>query len=130
MRRIAFLLAVIALAACNNDSTSPNGTVIGSYSLRTINGNTLPYTFSNNAVLVSDRLTLNSDGSYFDVASFSNSGQSTEQGTWSINNNLITFEDQTDGIRYSASLSGNVLTETFNNTDGFSGSVTEVYQKD
>jgi hypothetical protein len=129
MRRIALLAAVIALAACTNDSTSPNGSVIGSYSLRTINGNTLPYTFSNNDVLVSDRLTLNSDGSYFDVASFSN-GQSTEQGTWSINNNLITFNDQSDGITYSASLSGNVLTETFNNTGGISGSVTEVYQKD
>jgi Lipocalin-like domain len=130
MRRIALLIAVIALAACNNDSTSPNGTVIGSYSLRTINGNTLPYTFSNSNVLVSDRLTLNSDGSYFDVASFSNSGQSTEQGTWSINNNLITFQDHTDGISYTASLSGNVLTETFPSNDGFSSSVTEVYQKD
>ena len=39
MRRIAVLLAVIALTACN-DATSPNGSAIGSYSLRTINGTT------------------------------------------------------------------------------------------
>ena len=45
---------------------------------------------------------------------YSNAGSSTEQGLWSINNNLITFEDQTDGITYTGSVSGSVLTETFN----------------
>jgi hypothetical protein len=74
-------------------------------------------------------LTLNSNGTYIDVATFSNAGSSTEQGLWSINNNLITFEDQTDGITYTGSVSGSVLTETFSNNGNFSGSVTEVYQK-
>jgi hypothetical protein len=128
MRRIALLFAVVALAACN-DSTSPNGSAAGSYSLRTINGSSLPYTFADNSVITSDQLTLNSNGTYVDVASFSGGGSSTEQGIWSINNNLITFSDQTDGISYTGSVSGSVLTETFNNTGGFSGSVTEVYQK-
>ena len=41
MRRIALFAAAIALVACN-DGTSPNGSAIGSYSLRTINGTTLP----------------------------------------------------------------------------------------
>lgn len=128
MRRIALLLAVVALAACN-DSTSPNGNAAGTYSLRTINGNNLPYTFSDNSVLTSDQLTLNSNGTYVDIATFSNASPSQEQGLWSINNNLITFEDQTDGITYTGSVSGSVLTETFNNSGGFTGSVTEVYQK-
>ena len=95
MRKIALLAAVIALAACNNDSTSPNGSAQGSYSLHTVNGNPLPFTFSDGSVLVSDQLTLNSNGTYVDVATFSNAGTATEQGLWSINNNLISFQDQT-----------------------------------
>ena len=130
MRRIALLAAVVALAACSNDATSPSVSLVGTYSLRTINGNPLPFTFSSGSVLVSDRLSLNVDNSYVDIATFSNGSTSTEQGFWSSNNNVITFNDQTDNIQYTASLSGSVLTEIFNNTGGFSGSVTEVYQKD
>jgi len=129
MRRIALLAAVVALAACSNDATSPSVSLVGTYSLRTINGNPLPFTFSSGSVLVSDRLSLNVDNSYVDIATFSNGSTSTEQGFWSSNNNVITFNDQTDNIQYTGSLSGSVLTEIFNNTGGFSGSVTEVYQK-
>ena len=130
MRRIALLAAIVALAACSNDATSPSVSLVGTYSLRTINGNPLPFTFSSGSVLVSDRLSLNVDNSYVDIATFSNGSTSTEQGFWSSNNNVITFNDQTDNIQYTGSLSGSVLTEIFNNTGGFSGSVTEVYQKD
>ena len=129
MHRIALLAALVALAACNNDATSPSVSLVGTYSLRTVNGNPLPYTFSNGSVLVSDQLTLNSDNSYVDLATFSNGSSAAEQGFWSSNNNVITFDDRTDGIQYTGSLSGSVLTEIFNNTGGFSGSVTEVYQK-
>ena len=126
MRRVALFLAVIALAACN-DATSPNGSAVGTYTLRTVNGSNLPYTFSDGSVLISDQLVLDSDGSYIDQAHFSNRSDLFEQGFWSINNNLITFNDETDQINYSASLSGTILTETFNN--GSNGSVTEVFQR-
>ena len=128
MRKIALLAALVALAACNNDSTSPNGSANGNFSLRTVNGNPLPFTFSDGSVLVSDQLTLNSNGTYIDVATFSNAGSATEQGLWSINNNLINFEDQTDNFSYQGSLSGSVLTESFPASRG-SGSITEVYQR-
>lgn len=128
MRRIALFMAVLALAACN-DATSPNGSAVGTYSLRTINGSNLPYTFSDGSVLVSDQLVLNSNGTYTDQANFSNAGSIVENGFWSITNNLITFNDQTDGINYTASLSGTVLTETFNNSGIGSGSVTEVFER-
>lgn len=127
MRRIALFMAIIALAACN-DATSPNGSAAGTYSLRTVNGFNLPYTFSDGSVLISDQLVLNGDGSYTDQANFSNRQAAIEQGFWSINNNLISFNDETDGINYTASLSGSILTETFNNTGG-SGSVTEVFER-
>lgn len=127
MRRLALLLAVVALAACNNDSTSPNGTVVGTYSLRTVNGSQLPYTFSDGSVLVSDQLTINSNGTYTDIASYSNVNSNPEQGYWSINNNLISFNDINSGANYTGSVSGSVLTETFA-VNG--GTITEVYQKD
>jgi len=128
MRRIALFMALFALAACN-DATSPNGSAAGTYTLRTVNGFNLPYTFSDGSVLVSDQLVLNANGTYTDQANFSNAGSIVENGFWSINNNLITFDDQSDGINYTASLSGTVLTETFNNSGIGSGSVTEVFER-
>lgn len=129
MRRIVVLAALVTLAACTNDATSPTVSLVGSYSLRTVNGNALPYTFGNGAVLVNDQLTLNNNSTYTDVATFSNSSTAVEQGTWSNNNNVITFNDQTDNIQYTGSLSGSVLTEIFPDNSGFGTSVTEVYQK-
>ena len=130
MRKLVLLaVGLVALAACNNDSTSPNGSVTGTYTLQTVNGNALPFTFSDGAVLVSDRLSLNGNGTYVDIATFSNGSTSTEQGLWSINNNLISFADQTDNISYQGSLSGSVLTESFPGTIS-SQSVTEVYSRD
>jgi hypothetical protein len=126
MRRIALLGLIVALAACNNDSTSPNGSAVGSYSLHTYNGATLPVQIGND-VLVSDQLVLNANGTYTDQASFQSGFNQTEQGNWSISNNLITFQDFTDQLQYPGSLSGSVLTETF--TDNFGNSITEVYQR-
>ena len=128
MRRFALFMAVLTLVACN-DATSPNGSPVGTYTLRTINGSNLPYTFSDGSVLVSDQLVLDADGSYIDQSNFSNRQSFVEQGFWSISNNLITFNDETDGINYTASLSGTVLTETFNNGGIGSGSITEVFER-
>jgi hypothetical protein len=129
MRRIALLgLVAVALAACNNDSTSPNGSAVGSYTLITVNGSRLPVDFGNgNGAVTSDVLTLNANGTYTDQTVYNNSVTQTEQGNWSISNNLITFQDFTDQLTYTGSLSGNVLTENFNVNGG--GSVTEVYQR-
>ncbi|HEY7235616.1 MAG TPA: lipocalin family protein [Gemmatimonadaceae bacterium] len=126
MRKFALLAALVILGACSNDMTSPNGSATGTYSLVTVNGNSLPFTFSDGSVLTSDRLSLNPDGTYVDIATFSNAGSVTEQGIWSIHNNLITFDDQSDNFSYNGSLSGSILTESFQTT---SGGVTEVFQK-
>jgi hypothetical protein len=128
MRKLVVLGFLVALAACNNDSTSPNGSAIGSYSLRTYNGATLPVSVGSFALLSSDQLTLNANGTYIDQATYSDGSTQTEQGDWSISNNLITFQDITDNISYTGSLSGSVLTETFPVQGG--GSITEVYQRD
>jgi hypothetical protein len=128
MRRIALLGLIVALAACNNDSTSPNGSAVGTYNLVTIDGFNLPVNIGATSV-VSDVVTLNANGTYIDQTVYSNSTSRTEQGNWSINNSLITFVDLTDtGVGpYTGSLSGDVLTETF--PIGGGGTTTWVYQR-
>lgn len=118
------LAAVLTLAtACqDNNSTSPTVSLNGSWSLRTLNGQSLPVTINGSSTIISETLTLNNDGSYNDVASYSNGSTFNEFGFYSVNNNVITFTDQTDGIVYSGSVSGDVLTE-------IDGSFTAVYQK-
>ena len=130
MRRLVVLAALLAAAACeSSNSVSPTVSIAGQYDLATVNGSSLPYTFTStngaSATLTSDILTMNPDGSYSDIAQFqSPQGPYTidEIGTYSSLNGSITFDDQTDGIVYSGSLSGNVLTE-------INSGVTEVYQK-
>lgn len=124
MRRLVPLLtlAVALTAGCNSDSTGPSGSVVGSYSLRTINGNSLPYTVNYNTTINSELLTLNNDGTYTDVAYYNNGNSYVESGYYVQNNNAITFNDQTDGITYQGSVSGSVLTEI---TNGY----TAAYQK-
>lgn len=124
MRRLLPMLslAFAMTTACSSDATSPSGTIEGSYSLRTVNGSTLPYQVNGNQFINSESLTLRSDGSYTDIAQFSDGTQFVEQGYYSWNNNSITFNDQTDGIVYQGSISGNVLTE-------ISGGFTATYQK-
>ena len=131
MRRFVVLAALVAAAACDNsNSVSPSVSIAGQYNLRTVNGSSLPYTFTTTqgatATLTSDLLTMNADGSYSDIAQFTSAQNGnytvSEFGTYSQVNGSITFFDQTDGIQYNGSLSGSVLTE-------INSGVTEVYQK-
>ena len=122
MRKLALLALAIGMAACANDATAPSTSVEGSYSLQRINGTALPYTFSNGLQLSSDQLVLNTDGTFTDVARYSNGQSTTEVGYYTSLNGSITFNDQTSGMSYQGSLSGTVLTEI---VSGF----TETYQK-
>jgi hypothetical protein len=115
MRRLVMLaLASTMMAGCSMDSTGPNGSVEGSYSLRTINGQSLPYTFSSGLRLTSDDLTLMSDGTYQDVSRYSDGTSSVDDGDYSSNNGAITFYSSF-GTTSQGSVSGNVLTQVLNN---------------
>ena len=122
MRNLALLALALGLAACATDATAPSTSVEGSYSLQRINGTALPYTFSNGTQLTSDRLMLSTDGSFTDIARYSNGQSSTDVGYYTSLNGAITFNSQTSGFTYQGSLSGTVLTEIIN---GF----TQTYQK-
>ena len=111
MRKLGMLVLAVGLAACANDATAPSTSVEGSYTLKTVNGTTLPYTFSNGVQLVNEQLVLNTDGSFTDQSQYSNGQTSVDTGYWTNLNGSITFNDVTAGITYQGSLSGTVLTE-------------------
>jgi hypothetical protein len=115
MRRLVLfaLASTLALAACSTDSTGPNGSVSGTYTLRTINGQSLPYTFSSGLRLTSDQLTMNRDGTYEDVSRYSDGSSFVDDGDFTNYNGAITFYSTT-GQTYQGSLSGDVLTQILN----------------
>ena len=127
MRYLAPIFAAVlafSTACTTTDSTSPTVSLTGTWTLRSLNGFPLPYTVSSGSAITSEVLTLNSDGTYTDVATYSNGTHFTEVGYYSTNNNVITFNDQTDNLQYTGSISGSVLTEISSN-----GQFTSVYQK-
>lgn len=116
MRRAALLgLALAFVAGCAGDATSPSVSLNGTYSLRSIDGYNLPYTFTSGITLTNDMLTLNTDGTYVDVSTYSNAQSSSRSGYFtSVNGSAVTLTDQSSGLTYQASLSGSVLTEIVN----------------
>ena len=115
MRRTAILgLALALVAGCSNDATGPSVSLEGSYSLRSVNGFNLPYTFTNGVTLTSDVLTLNVDGSFIDVSSYINASSSTRTGYYTNVNGAVNFTDLSSGQTFQGSLSGSVLTEIVN----------------
>src|SRR5688500_1710711 len=72
MRRLALVLAAVVpltlSGACGDDSTSPEATIFGSYTLQTVNGNTLPWRFlvvgNDWAEITGGNGNINRDGTY------------------------------------------------------------------
>jgi hypothetical protein len=115
MRLIAFFaLTAASLSACSMDSLGPSGPVAGTYSLRRINGVTLPYTFNSGVRLVSDDLTLYNDGTYADVSRYDSGATSTDEGFYTNDNGSLSFESSGSALTYQGSITNNVLTEVVN----------------
>ena len=123
MRRLVMFALASTLAACSLDSTGPNGSVAGNYSLRTINGQSLPYTFSGGLRLMSDDLTLMSDGTYQDISRYDDGTSFVDEGDYESYNGAITFYSSTTGETYQGSVSSDVLTQLINN-------YTQVFERD
>ena len=122
MRRLAMFALAGTLAACNLDSTGPDGSVAGTYQLRTINGQNLPYTFSSGLRLISDDITLYTNGTYEDVSRYSDGSTDVDDGEYTDYNGAISFYSSS-GYVYQGSVSRDVLTTVLN---GF----TQVFERD
>ncbi|MDB4898531.1 MAG: hypothetical protein JWN53_339 [Gemmatimonadetes bacterium] len=133
MRRLVLAaLSALALSACT-DNTAPSGDFRGTYSLRTINGSNIPYTFPGTSTTVqSETMALNTDGSYTDTVNY-NTGTYIERGFYTSNNGSVFFTSTPDSqnptsISYQGSVSGSVLTILIPGGPGYTG-YTSVYAK-
>lgn len=98
-------------AACNSDATSPTVSLAGTWNLRTLNGQQLPAQSFNGQTFLSEQLTLGTDGTFID-SGVSNGGTFNDTGFYTVSGNLITFTDNSIGVTFTGSVSGNVLTTT------------------
>lgn len=121
MRRLAVLLATLALIACGGDSTGPSNDPVGTWHLKSLNG-VLPYTFPPSqgtiVTITGSTLTLSGNSTYSEIVNYTAtsgastiSGTQTELGTWFAVNGSVTFNDQTDNVTYQGAVAGNTLTE-------------------
>ena len=128
MRQLACILAAVVplsiFGACGDDEGTGPGesSIVGSYTLQTVNGNTLPWRYlvlgNDWAEITGGSGTINANGSYSLTANFRTmeSGQTdtfseTSTGTYVRSGNAITFT-ASDGTRASGVISGTQITVT------------------
>lgn len=114
MKRLLSLALILATtftaAGCNDTSTGPAGSLTGTYTLRTINGQQLPAELyyrsaSNNIVILDSQITLYSDGSYADVTRVQDTQNGSTQrydentrGSWILSGSQLTLADRNDAL--------------------------------
>ena len=136
MRRFAVLLALAAVVSCGGDSpTSPSVNVSGTYTLRTVNGTSMPYTYPQDVYdrfeILSDVRVLSDSGTFTDT--YTNrqtlNGEATtftriSVGTYTVSGGEISF-NHTSGRE-----TGSVGTGTFIIRSPADGIVAAVYVKE
>ncbi len=107
MRKLIVLAALVAASACNLDTTSLNpstvGNLAGTYSLKTVNGAPLPFTFNPNDTTTvnidTDVLTLAENGAWGETINYrqtvgsaaTTNESSTLTGVWTISGDQVNF---------------------------------------
>jgi hypothetical protein len=125
-RKLMITVCVVALlAACGRDSTGPSRLIVGTYTLTTISGQTLPYTFlqvdeDNRIDVLAGAIILNADGTFSDQTElrFVVDGEAEVElddavGTYTLTANALTFSTS-DGRVYTAVLDTGTGTITQN----------------
>lgn len=124
MRRHVFAALAILLVACGGDKTTGPATVAGSYTLRTVNGATLPATFYQDDVekdqFFAGSIALAADNSWtgslsVDATSIPSGaslfhGPLPISGTYALNANSITITDGAHGLTFTGTLTGGTMT--------------------
>lgn len=127
--RRAAVLACVPFAftlACNDNSTNPStADISGTYSLQSVGGTAIPYTFQSSGstvTLTSDILTVGSDGTWSETVNYQQvaNGQTTtnsvnDGGTWTRSGTSVSFYSQTNGI---VAYTGTYSTDTLTLDDG------------
>jgi hypothetical protein len=125
---LALFAALATTVVSCSDSTSPSASLAGTYSLRTVNGSSLPVTLCCDAFgapyqLLSAEISLDANGNYSSVDRYSD-GTQTATGYWTLSGDQLTLVANA-GFQTFATVSGNQLVLT--NVGGTS--MTAVYQR-
>ncbi len=127
MKRILAMAALTLLASVGcggSDSTSPQETVSGTYSLQTVNGSPPPTTLFTSVEykleIMASTYTLKSDGKYANAATFretingtTTTGTDNNAGTWTVTGTTIVLVDaDTPTDKISGTISGGKMTLT------------------
>ena len=133
MRRISLLLSALVVLGCSNDSESltlptTDVNVVGTYSLTSSNGRSLPFTVLLTAdeqwLITSDQFVIAGDNTWSETTNYlittlstgSTRTSSTQaSGTYAISNGQINFTMTAGGSTpFTGSVTGNILSLLFN----------------
>ncbi len=123
LARPALLVALVALvAACGSNSNTPTGPgdVSGGYTLTSVGGGSLPYTFPNSSqhiIINAATANLQSNASYTVNATGSANGGGSEtiladQGTYTVSGSTISFHSTTYSATYTAAATSSTFSAT------------------
>ncbi|MDB4881138.1 MAG: hypothetical protein JWL60_2584 [Gemmatimonadetes bacterium] len=123
MRRTLAVFAVLfvsVLAGCSDSSTGPNASVSGSYSLRTINGFSLPYVLVDRPgyreELVDETITIQENGTFSQQGSYRYTENGfvsvrayDDFGTYTRSGTNLTLRFNSDGSRVTGTVENGAL---------------------
>ena len=123
MRRLAGSALLVMLAACGGDSTGPNASIAGSYTLQTVNGVNVPAVVFQDTQekdeLTGGNISLNTNKTWTGVltaritdltSSISTTFNAPANGTYTSSGGTITLTDAVDGSQLTGSIGGGTLT--------------------
>ena len=124
MRKLIGSILLAMVVACGGDkATGPNASITGNYTLRTVNGNTVPAVVFQNTTekeeLTAGNINLNADRTWSGALSFrstnlTNGATATlslpANGTYTNNNGSITLTDASDNSHLTGTVGGGTLT--------------------
>ena len=122
MRKLLAVVITLIAVGCG-DSTAPAGSVAGTWTLKTINGFSVPFVSpqsgGNTIELTSDIITATATGTFtqMTVVKTTTGGQVTidsipDAGSYTISGHTVTFDFTSDAPTGSGILDGNTLTVT------------------
>ena len=115
------LLLLLPVAACTGDSTGPESSIAGTYTLRSINGVNLPFVIAqtganklelvNETIVVAEAGTFTQQGTLREtVNGVATVGSYADAGIYERNGTAVTFQFQSNGSIGSGTASNGVVT--------------------
>lgn len=131
--RATLLLVLALLVGCGDDGTGPGGSIVGTWSLQSVNGTNLPFviaqTGQNKTELTGDVYSVLAGGAFTQVTTIRTTINGavtnqtiTDSGSYTQNGTAVTFFFASDGSSVTGAVSGSTITMA---DDGVSG----IYRK-